>query len=124
MMASAACSFTSSIAALRYKIFLPVKRMVRAVDAHNSMINPIGNAIVLLKTLTSAELNVPTPIWMAPIKAEAVPAFFEKGANDKAEELGKVNPWQLRKQKIQATIPNTFKTFKIIPKHITTALKV
>ena len=56
-----------------------------------------------------------------PSMAEALPAFFVKGANDNADEFGKINPWQQRKTKMNATVPkrlsqpNAEQTNKSIP---------
>lgn len=64
--------------------------------AQQAIMPVMGKAVPLLKKLTIAEVSAPKPICTAPIKADALPAFFVKGAIDKADELGKVNPWQLR----------------------------
>ena len=96
--------------------------MVNAVAEQPNMVNVMGAAALLLKTLTMAELVVPTPICIAPNKAEAVPAFFSKGINDNAEALGKVKPWHARKQNMQATMPVIVNTCSKTPVHITMAV--
>lgn len=64
----------------------------------------IGIAVPLLKILTSAVDIAPIPNCIAPINAEAVPAFFVKGANESAEELGNANPCVLRKTHIKKIV--------------------
>jgi hypothetical protein len=43
---------------------------------------------------------------MAPINAEAVPAFLLNGAMQSADEFGNVNPWQLKKMSIKNIVEN------------------
>ncbi len=62
IIVSIVSSFTSSIAASRYKIFLRVKRILKAVEEHNSIITPMGKTALLLNKLTNAELIVPVAI--------------------------------------------------------------
>ena len=61
----------------------------------------IGKAVPLLNTLTNAVETAPKPNCIAPIKAEAVPAFSEKGARQSAEEFGKANPCVLKNIQIK-----------------------
>ena len=64
----------------------------------------IGIAVPLFKMLTKAVEIAPIPNCIAPINAEAVPAFLEKGAKDMAEVLGNANPCVLRKIKIKKMV--------------------
>jgi hypothetical protein len=48
----------------------------------------IGVAVPLLNTLTPTEASAPMPICMAPMIAEALPAFRENGASDNAAAFG------------------------------------
>lgn len=52
----------------------------------------IGIKEFVLKKLTKKDAEDPIIICKKPIIAEALPALFEKGVNDKADALGKVNP--------------------------------
>ena len=83
---------------------LPNIKTIKLIEAQHAITPAIGSAVSLCKMLTIAELNAPMPNWIAPIKAEAEPAFLVKGAIDNAEEFGKVNPWQLKKIKMRNTV--------------------
>lgn len=72
--------------------FLPIIRTAKLLIAQMHITAHIGIAVPLLKILTSAVDIAPIPNCIAPINAEAVPAFFVKGANESAEELGNANP--------------------------------
>ena len=61
-----------------------------------AIILTIGNDERVSKKLTATDAIVPIPIWIAPINADALPAFLENGANDNADVLGLAIPKQLR----------------------------
>ena len=61
----------------------------------------------MLKRLRMTVARGLIPICVAPISAEALPAFLVKGASDSVEALGKVKPRQQRKRKIQAMVGNS-----------------
>lgn len=69
--------------------------------AHAHITADIGIAVPLFNMLTKAVEMAPIPNCIAPINAEAVPAFLEKGAKDNAELLGNANPCVLRKTQIK-----------------------
>ncbi len=100
LIISADCSSTSIILAWYKMIFLPIVKTERLVMAQHAITQVIGNAVRFCSKLTNAEVSAPIPIWIAPIKADAVPALWLKGASESAEEFGKVNPWQHKKIKI------------------------
>ena len=87
-------------------IFLPVSKTMKLKMAQHAITAAIGNALSVVKKLTIAELREPMPSWIAPSNAEALPAFLLKGAIDNADELGKVNPWQLKKIRIKNIVEN------------------
>ena len=72
----------------------PNIRMMTDVNEQPAITAVIGIAVPLLKTPTSADAPAPSAIWMEPISADALPASLENGAIDKADEFGKLNPWQ------------------------------
>jgi len=74
--------------------------MVNPVRAQPAITPVMGKLVPLLNTLTSAAASEARPICKAPNNAEALPASFEKGAKESAEELGKLNPWQQRNKKM------------------------
>ena len=75
--------------------------MVKLVIAQKHITIDIGIAVPLLNILTSAVETAPKPNCIAPIKADAVPALPEKGASERAEELGNANPCVLRNTQIK-----------------------
>src|SRR5258708_38419772 len=79
-------------------------RMSRAAREEMAMIVIIGGAVPLLKAPMPTEANAPIPICIAPRRAEALPAFLEKGARDRAAALGLVKPRQAKKTKIKKMI--------------------
>src|ERR1700683_2441357 len=85
-------------------ILLPKLRIVKLVIAQHTITPVMGNAVWLLKKLTMAVASEPIPICIAPNKAEALPAVAVKGASERADEFGKVNPWQHRKMKMRNTV--------------------
>lgn len=66
----------------------------------------IGIAVPLFKILTNAVESAPIPSCIAPIKAEAVPAFLVNGARQSADELGNAKPCVLRKTQIKKMVEN------------------
>lgn len=70
----------------------------------SAMILMVGIADLTLNKLTPTEANAPMPICMAPMSAEAVPAFFENGNSDRAEAFGLTKPRQQRKTKSKAVV--------------------
>ena len=72
--------------------------------AHKNIIPVIGRGVLLLNMDTSAVIIAPIPNCNAPIRAEAVPALFSKGSKDKAEVLGKANPWVLKNRNTKTII--------------------
>ena len=58
----------------------------------------------LLNRLSTTVAKAPQPICKAPINAEALPAFLEKGAIERAEEFGKLKPKQHKKINIQPIV--------------------
>jgi len=81
----------------------------------DAMIMANGNADVGLLSPIMAAANAPKAIWIAPIKAEAVPAFFVKGAMESADEFGKANPWQLRNREMSTIVLYKFNQLKAVP---------
>jgi len=79
--------------------------MIHASKTQPAITPVIGNAECGFNKPTAAEANAPTPICVPPIKAEALPACLVKGAIDKAEEFGKLKPWQLKYTNINAIVP-------------------
>jgi hypothetical protein len=67
--------------------------MVVAVPAHKHITIAVANAVPLNKRPTIDELNDPKAICMAPIKADALPAFFSIGARATVAIFGKIRPW-------------------------------
>ena len=53
-----------------------------------------GRVDGLLNMLMNMEMSEPSPIWIAPIKADAVPAFFAKGASVSEAVFGFTIPIQ------------------------------
>ena len=102
-------------------ILLPTDNILKLMIAQIAITPVIGNAVLLFRILTKAEVIVPTPICIAPSNAEAVPAFLLKGARDNAEEFGKVKPWQQRKIKLKKIVlnksitPNKVPANKMVP---------
>ena len=75
--------------------------MQKLNKAHRAITAAIGNAVPLVKTLTIPDVRAPTASCIAPINADAVPAFLLKGAIESADELGNTKPWQLKKRSIK-----------------------
>ena len=68
--------------------------MSDALKVQNAITPVIGKVVGLLKTLTIADINAPTLIWINPIRADAFPALEAKGAMESADAFGNKNPWQ------------------------------
>ena len=65
----------------------------------------MGTALRLSKKLTLNEASAPRPNCIAPINADAVPAFLAKGASESAEAFGLVVPTQQSKINIIQMVP-------------------
>lgn len=97
LIISAPSSCTSKRVALYRITFLPINKTQKLNNAHAAITPAIGNAVPLVKKLTSPDVKAPTASCIPPINAEAEPAFLLKGAIESAEEFGKTKPWQLKK---------------------------
>ena len=85
------------------------------MKAQEAIMSANGKAEVgLLKPMMAAAV-APNAICMAPIKAEAEPAFFVNGAIESAEAFGKANPWQLRNNAMSAMVLYKFSKLKAVP---------
>ena len=60
----------------------------------------IGNAVLSWSKLTVAVARTAKIICNPPIRAEALPAFLLKGARQRAEQFGTMNPNKLTIKKI------------------------
>jgi hypothetical protein len=85
-------------------LFLPIIRIKKLVTAQTHITAAIGIAVPLFKILTNAVDTAPMPNCIAPINAEAVPAFFVNGAKESADELGNAKPCVLRKIQIKKIV--------------------
>ncbi len=72
--------------------FLPIRRQVKAMIAAIVITAGIGQTTSAANKLITADANAPKPICKAPIKADALPAFFVNGAKDKADAFGLMKP--------------------------------
>lgn len=70
-----------------------------AIVSVNTKTANIGRPDFAPSIPTHEETEAPTPIWMKPNIAAAVPTFFEKGASANAAPLGPVSPTLKRKTK-------------------------
>src|SRR5687768_944259 len=95
--------------------FLPVSNMQKARKAQAAIKAAIGNAVLLLNTLTKPEVTAPIASCIPPINADAVPAFLLKGAMESAEEFGNTNPWQLKNISIKNIVDDNFKKANAVP---------
>ncbi len=102
---SALFSWATSIEVLKITL-LPAINTKKLNTAQAAITPVIGSAVSLCKKLTRADVKAPVPNWMAPISAEALPAFVVKGAIDRADEFGNVKPWQLRKINMRNILEN------------------
>jgi len=80
--------------------------MEKLAIAQHAITPVMGRALWLLKKLTMAVESEPMPICRAPSNADALPAILVNGASERAEVLGNVNPWQLRKINIKSIVLN------------------
>jgi hypothetical protein len=78
--------------------------MIKLETAQAHITAVIGIAVPLFKILTKAVETAPIPSCIAPIKAEAVPAFLVNGSKESAEVLGNAKPWVLRKIHIKKMV--------------------
>lgn len=85
---------------------LPANKTIKLDTAHDAITPLIGTAVSLCNKLTSADVKAPMPNCIAPMRAEALPAFVVKGAIESAEEFGNVKPWQLRKINMRKILEN------------------
>ena len=70
----------------------------------------IGTTELLTKTPTAKDTKAPKPSCIAPIKAEALPAFLEKGARVSPAVLGFEIPRQARNKNNITIVPYKPKT--------------
>ncbi len=84
----------------------PANNTIKLNTAQAAITPAMGIAVSLCKKLTSADVKAPIPNCIAPIRAEALPAFVVKGAIESAEEFGNVKPWQLRKINMRNMLEN------------------
>ena len=96
--------WTSCMLLRRAIILLPINKTVKLLTAQQHITTDIGMAVPLLKILTKAVETAPIPSCIAPINAEAVPAFFVKGAKQSADEFGNANPCVLKKTQIKKIV--------------------
>lgn len=75
-----------------FNSILPNINIIKLITAQPHITAAIGIAVPLFKTLTIAVAIAPSPNCSAPIKADAVPAFLEKGASVSADEFGNAKP--------------------------------
>ena len=78
-----------------------------ASKADTAIIMKIAKREVRVKSPILEEVIPPTPIWTNLKAAAADPAFLEKGARDRADELGSVSPIQDRYKNIPTTVPKS-----------------
>ena len=70
--------------------------MAKAKLEDTHIVTTIGTDDFVSKKPKSNEVKAPKPICTAPINAEALPAYLEKGASAKADVFGAVNPTQAK----------------------------
>lgn len=95
---------------------LPINKTKSASSVVEVMIRTIGVMESFTKRLTPKEAKAPIPNCVAPIKAEALPVFLEKGASDNPAVLGFEIPKQARNKNSIAMVsynPNRLLTAKI-----------
>lgn len=85
-------------------IFLPINNTIKLVIAHVHITAAIGIAVPLASKLTNAVETAPIPSCIAPINAEAVPAFLLNGSSESAEEFGNAKPCVLRNTQIRKIV--------------------
>src|SRR5260221_8475114 len=73
---------------------LPAMRTIRAANAVPAINAAMADAP---RTPMPVEMSEPAPACRNPSKAEAVPAFLEKGASPRAEALGRESPMDSKK---------------------------
>ncbi len=88
---------------------LPTSKQNRAINAAKVITAGIGQTTSEANILIAAEAKAPKPICNAPIKAEALPAFFENGAKESAEAFGLMKPKQPKNNAINAMVVYKFK---------------
>ena len=75
----------------------------------------IGTDDFVWNKLNTDDAKAPKPICVAPINAEALPAFFLKGWSDKAAVLGLVSPRQDKKINKSTIVCHKLKIFNVAP---------
>ena len=90
---------------------LPSNNTVKLPTAHAHITADIGMAVPLFNILTKAVEIAPIPNCIAPINAEAVPAFFEKGANEKLKNWEMQNPAYSEKPRLKIWL-NTIREYE------------
>lgn len=68
--------------------------MTRLTPAQAVMTEAMGTAVPLWRVLTKADVTAPAAIWRLPIRADALPAFFEKCSMARPMALGSTRPKQ------------------------------
>lgn len=79
---------------------------MKLLTAQTHITAAIGIGVPSFNTLTSAVETAPKPSCIAPINAEAVPAFLLNGARQSADELGNAKPCVLKKTHIKNMVEN------------------
>lgn len=102
---SAHFSWTTFAEVLKITL-LPAINTKKLNTAQEAITPVIGSAVSLCRKLTRADVKAPIPSCIAPISADALPAFVVKGAIESAEEFGNVKPWQLRKINMRNILDN------------------
>lgn len=83
---------------------LPIDKHNTAKTVAVNITAGIGQTTFAANILIAADANAPSPICKVPIKAEALPAFFSKGARASADAFGLMKPKQAKKEAINATV--------------------
>jgi len=84
--------------------FLPISKQIRAMMAAIVITAGIGQTTSAANKLITADARAPKPICRAPIRAEALPAFFVNGARDKADAFGLMKPKQAKNKAIKVMV--------------------
>ena len=86
-------------------LVLPASKITIPIIVDTHMVTAVDKLPLKGNTPVPEEIKPPIPICIKPSKADALPAFFEKGAIESADAFGKVNPWQLRKRSNKMMVP-------------------
>lgn len=87
-------------------------RITKAKSDEPIKIIVTGKIESVTKTPTATEAKAPNPICIAPMTAEALPAFFSNGANDNAVVFGLQKPKHPKNRKSIAITPYKLKKSK------------